>query len=321
MIFRTAIALAVLPQLALAFEPALPTGARQVALEDRPRTAYELPIGPFRNGALPSERYLGLVQLRSWRMEEKTSALTEISAELARQLVSEGYEIVFRCETEDCGGFDFRFNTLVLPPPEMFVDLSSFRFLSARRETDQGTEAVSLFLSRTSRAAILQAVCVTPMERVTLTIDPEPKTDALLVPTLVTPPSNSGALSADTIGDLLIAQGHLILEDLTFDTGSANLTDGNYKTLNALADWLLQDENRKVALVGHTDSQGALDSNVELSRNRAKSVQAHLTDTYKVPQAQLDAQGIGYLSPIASNAGKEGRDANRRVEVVLLSGS
>lgn len=321
MTLRAAILLAVLPQLAFAFEPALPNGARQVAVENRPRTVYELPTGPYRGGALPSERVLGMVQLRSWRMEGRSEALTEIGAELASQLARDGYEIVFRCETEDCGGFDFRFNTLVLPPPEMFVDLSSFRFLSARRKTDQGTEVVSLLLSRTSRAAILQSIDVKPMDPVSLSIENPPEANGLIVPALVSPKASGDEEKADSFGEKLIAQGHIALSDLTFETGSSNLAEGDYDSLAELADWLLASSNRKIYLVGHTDSQGALERNIELSQKRAASVQAHLIEFYNVPPAQLDAQGIGYLAPIASNATKEGRDANRRVEAVLLSGS
>jgi len=40
-----------------------------------------------------------------------------------------------------------------------------------------------------------------------------------------------------------------------------------------------------------------------------------------VPRSQLDAQGMGYLSPIANNLTQEGRDANRRVEVIVTSTS
>ena len=44
-----------------------------------------------------------------------------------------------------------------------------------------------------------------------------------------------------------------------------------------------------------------------------------MTKNLSVPSAQLEAHGIGFLAPIASNNDEAGRDANRRVEAVLLS--
>ncbi len=72
-------------------------------------------------------------------------------------------------------------------------------------------------------------------------------------------------------------------------------------------------------LVGHTDNSGDLDKNIELSKKRAESVQTRLSDTYGVPIAQIQARGVGYHAPLGSNADPAGRDANRRVEVVLLA--
>ena len=310
------LALALLPQLALAFEPGLPVGARQMAGEDRPRSIYELPLDRFRDGAIPAEDVLGLVQLRSWQIAGKTDALAEIGAELSSQLTTEGYEVVFRCETKDCGGFDFRFNTLVLPPPDMFVDLSNFRFLSARRETEQGIEAVGLFLSRTSKAAMLQVVSVSPMDPTNLNIEDQGSSSAFVL--IPPPPQLAEQVGAQEAGKLLMEQGHVILPALTFETGSSVLADGRYTALEALATWLLQDSTRKVALVGHTDSQGALERNIELSQSRAAAVSKYLVEKYNVGVEQLDADGVGYLAPIASNSTEQGRQANRRVEVILL---
>ena len=73
-------------------------------------------------------------------------------------------------------------------------------------------------------------------------------------------------------------------------------------------------------LVGHTDAVGALEGNIRLSKKRAEAVMRRLIDGYGVDPVQLSAEGIGYLSPRASNATEEGRRLNRRVEVVLLSG-
>ena len=92
-----------------------------------------------------------------------------------------------------------------------------------------------------------------------------------------------------------------------------------HHSLQALAAFLRADPARRVTLVGHTDTVGALDRNIALSKRRAASVLERLVSAHGVPRAQIAAEGMGYLAPIASNLTPEGREANRRVEVVLLN--
>ena len=76
--------------------------------------------------------------------------------------------------------------------------------------------------------------------------------------------------------------------------------------------------NLRVALVGHTDTVGGLDTNIALSRARAQSVRDRLISAFDADATRLDAEGMGYLSPIAPNLTEEGRRQNRRVEVILV---
>ena len=92
-----------------------------------------------------------------------------------------------------------------------------------------------------------------------------------------------------------------------------------FDSLQALADYLANAPDLQVALVGHTDSSGPLDVNIALSKRRAGSVLERLVSDYGVARKQLEAQGMGYLAPVASNLTQQGRDANRRVEVIITS--
>jgi OOP family OmpA-OmpF porin len=123
----------------------------------------------------------------------------------------------------------------------------------------------------------------------------------------------------DGLPAVLENTGHMALSDLRFESGSSTLGPGPFESLVALSDYLLQNPDRRIALVGHTDSSGSLEGNIALSRQRATSVQTRLIEAYGVPSTQLEADGTGYLAPIASNLTAEGREANRRVEAVLLS--
>lgn len=85
-----------------------------------------------------------------------------------------------------------------------------------------------------------------------------------------------------------------------------------------LAGYLTDNPNTRLALVGHTDDTGALQANIAVSKSRAEAVRTRLIDAHGVAPDRIEAQGVGYLSPLTSNATPEGRDLNRRVEAVLL---
>ena len=69
-------------------------------------------------------------------------------------------------------------------------------------------------------------------------------------------------------------------------------------------------------IVGHTDSQGAYDHNMDLSRRRAEAVAAELVKSYGIGKQRLRTAGLGFLAPVGSNATEDGRALNRRVELV-----
>ena len=69
-------------------------------------------------------------------------------------------------------------------------------------------------------------------------------------------------------------------------------------------------------MVGHTDNVGAMDYNRDLSSRRAAAVVAALVGEHGVGGARLQAEGVGPLSPVASNDEEAGRALNRRVELV-----
>jgi len=108
----------------------------------------------------------------------------------------------------------------------------------------------------------------------------------------------------------------LTLGDVLFDTGQATLKPGAYGTLDRLATALREKSGRKVVIEGHTDSVGSDESNQGLSERRAQSVQAALMQR-DVPRNQMSAVGKGENFPIASNDSVDGRQSNRRVELIF----
>jgi len=71
-----------------------------------------------------------------------------------------------------------------------------------------------------------------------------------------------------------------------------------------------------VFIVGHTDSTGAFDHNMSLSKARADAVANALISQHGVAASRLQASGVGPLAPVATNDTEDGRAKNRRVELV-----
>ncbi len=288
--------------------------------------SHALAIGPFAEGTLPVMELEGQVERQVFRIPGQALTTLQIFAPLREQIIAAGYDTVFECHAASCGGFDFRFATEVLPAPDMYVDLTDFRFLSATRN-DQ--DHLGLLVSASSNAGFVQMIRVTSAvaaEALRVTRPDEPA--AATLPAASLPPVAAGPTQNDSLSvpqaslplaESLNQRGYVILSDLSFQTGSSQLAPGGTASLESLAAFLRADPTRRVALVGHTDTVGALSGNIALSRQRASAVRDRLVQEYGIPAGQLEAEGMGYLSPIAPNTTSAGREANRRVEAVLLN--
>ena len=108
----------------------------------------------------------------------------------------------------------------------------------------------------------------------------------------------------------------LTLGDVLFETGKADLRPGALRHLYPLVTFLQKEPQRRVQIEGHTDSVGSEAYNLDLSQRRADAVRDFLLQN-GVNSAQLTTRGYGKASPVASNATTEGRQQNRRVELII----
>jgi outer membrane protein OmpA-like peptidoglycan-associated protein len=117
------------------------------------------------------------------------------------------------------------------------------------------------------------------------------------------------------------ARGLIVnLSDVLFDTGSANLKTGTREKLAKVAGILLSHPGLKIQVEGHTDSVGEAGYNQHLSENRAGSVRTYLVDQGIAHEA-VGTTGFGETNPVASNTTAEGRQQNRRVELIVSGDS
>jgi len=108
----------------------------------------------------------------------------------------------------------------------------------------------------------------------------------------------------------------LRLADISFENSRTTLTSDSKINLARVAGILLAFRDLNVAVEGHTDNQGTLAYNQRLSEERAKSVVDYLI-SMGVDPARLSYAGYNFSRPVAGNDTPEGRDKNRRVDLVI----
>ena len=119
-----------------------------------------------------------------------------------------------------------------------------------------------------------------------------------------------------TVYDALAASGRWTTQGILFPTGTSELMPESTPTLKEIAATLKAHPELKVEIQGHTDNVGKPAENMALSDARAASVKTALVDQYGVSATQLTTKGYGDTKPVADNKTAEGRQNNRRVDLV-----
>ncbi len=111
----------------------------------------------------------------------------------------------------------------------------------------------------------------------------------------------------------------IVLRNVFFETGKANLRIESYPELNRLANVMKEVPTLKIEISGHTDNTGSASINQTLSKDRAKAVVDYLTLTQEISPDRITYEGYGFSQPIADNKTEDGRQLNRRVEFKVIS--
>ena len=225
-------------------------------------------------------------------------SLLEVFRNYQNALKKAAFETLFTCGPQECcqsgcsssrvyGSGDF---------DDYWGPDHGIRYLSAKLARPEGDVYVSLLVDDQGGlggpGVELYVVEMKPMESELITVD------------------------AASLANDINRTGHASVYGIYFDTAKADLKPESDATLKEIAKLLQGDPQLKLYVVGHTDNQGALDLNMDLSRRRAEAVLAALTTKYAVPAARLRAFGDGPYAPVASNDSEDGRAKNRRVELV-----
>ena len=212
-----------------------------------------------------------------------------------------GFETIFACTNDDCGGRNF--NHAVYEGFMTGIDEAQAdqRYLAAKLSSADGDVYVGLYVAMANvgggpnyqRAMTqLNVVELAPMQENMVVVD------------------------ADAMAKGILEEGHIALYGILFDFNKATIRPDSKDTLDQVAKLLTESPDLKLVIVGHTDNVGSMEFNMDLSTRRAKAVKDALIADYTIAADRLQSWGAGFLAPIASNKTEAGQAKNRRVELV-----
>ncbi len=111
-------------------------------------------------------------------------------------------------------------------------------------------------------------------------------------------------------------KGHVKVYGILFDSGKSIIKPQSKPVIAEIAKLLQKVRNLRIHIVGHTDNQGDITTNLKLSEARAQAVKKALVQEYNINANRLNTFGAGFFCPVDTNANEAGRAQNRRVELV-----
>ena len=249
----------------------------------------------------------GQLSARFYVAPQERSAL-EVFRSYEKALKTSGFKVLFQCEMNGCQSAGVvavlrpqQLEPLRFPQNRLNQPASPFdrdiRFVSAEYRQGQRAAYVQLYVAEPD--SIWQAPVV-----MQLILEPKPMDDGQVL------------VNANRLRQALGSEGRMALYGLTFETGKAEIRPESKAQLAEMAQALKADAQWRVAIVGHTDTEGTVEGNLRLSQARAEAVVQALVREHGIAAARLDAKGVAAYAPVASNATPEGRALNRRVEMV-----
>lgn len=124
------------------------------------------------------------------------------------------------------------------------------------------------------------------------------------------------AVGAPDTRNKLITEGKFVTRGILFDVNSDRIRPESYGVLKDIASVLSDNPSVKIAIIGHTDSDGDDAANLDLSRRRAASVKSALQSEFSISADRMETDGKGESQPVDKNENAEGKANNRRVEFV-----
>lgn len=283
--------------------------------------AVSIPTGPAINNdgswvAESSESLEGRTTRLMYLIPHGRSSL-EVFRNYERSLAERGFEVLFSCSAEACGGKGGgswgpgqRLQDLIYPSGRRLgkagqhaataynYSVKDRRYLAARSK--DGLTVVGVFLADAKHIFLKEN-----KNRVAVHVDVVELAEM-----------EHRMIDASAMAKSIGETGSVKLDNVYFDFAAATLTAQSDAAIAEMAKLLKDNPGLEIYVVGHTDSVGAYQANLDLSRRRAEAVVNALVSRHGINSASVVPAGVGPLAPIASNATEAGRAQNRRVELV-----
>jgi OmpA-OmpF porin, OOP family len=114
----------------------------------------------------------------------------------------------------------------------------------------------------------------------------------------------------------LLTEGKLVSYGIYFDVNSDKVKPESYGSLKQIADVLNENPAVKINIIGHTDSDGDDNKNLDLSKRRSAAVKKELNNSFNIAENRIHTDGKGETEPLQENNTAEGKAKNRRVEFI-----
>ena len=273
----------------------LPSSARLVLSDTTDVKNISVAISAWdREKGISRRDVRGRTTTKVFQIDGTSLTLDQMLQPIITHLNDKQFSIELYCNTNVCGGFNFRKKLTISNPPYMLVNVANYSVVTAVKNRS----AISLVASKLGNTIYLHILSIGTTNNDLILQNQEPLKDKY-----------SSKLKED---------GAIVLDDLIYRSGSSDLGPGPFESLSALANFLKVTPGSSIILVGHSDAIGELKKNIELSRNRAQAVVDRLIKDYDIGQSRISAQGIGFLSPKTNNSTEKSRKKNRRVEAILI---
>jgi outer membrane protein OmpA-like peptidoglycan-associated protein len=255
-----------------------------------------------------------LLQGRVWRLTyrvPKNRSTLEIIRSYETAFMKAGFTALYHCRGEECAGplptaappgarsrsrHAGALSDLIMQRAKFNVSGSVYKeqqYLAARLERAEGDVY----------ASVMALDINTPYARVDI-VEVKPMQGNLVI-------VNAAAMASE-----LATRGSVALYGIYFDVDKAEVKPESRPALAEIAALLKQNTTLELIVVGHTDKNGTLEYNLDLSLRRATAVVAALASRFGVDRKRLDPRGVGFLAPVAPNSSESDRAKNRRVQLL-----
>lgn len=275
--------------------------------------SYNIPLGPAKRGENDnivfsnSQKVEGSITKITYIAPEGKSA-EEVIANYRELFKSKSFETLFVAKDDDFGRYD---EFVKAAKYEKVFESSggARRFIAGKISGQNGDVYVSVYAAENNfwgfeiKVGKQEAKKGRTYYQVDV-IETKPLATSLVV------------MKAEEMEGSISKNGRVALYGILFDHDKTDIKPESKPALEEIAKLLKAAPDLKILVVGHTDNQGEIKYNQDLSKRRAESVVKALTTEYGISAGRLSAHGVGMLSPVASNDSEDGKAKNRRVELV-----